>query len=192
MEDHPDPIPGTDGRYLSFAEVYVSDTSEEHCPSAKKPKQRTLPFHGKLQHVKNANLMIECEECGLWRLVYAIRKLSQRTPLDRALTGMSFSCGTPLKDMDMAPELHDLVYVQTLYCLDPIEILYYLCRTNTHIWPKGRINLSPGVCRQTFHPCFFSWLKTCVCACAIIGADSDVCDPFPSHGFDIASRSEVL
>jgi hypothetical protein len=75
IKPFPDPIPGTDGHYLSFAEVYGSDTSEEHRPSAKKSKQRTLPFHGKLQHVKNANLMIICEECGLWRLVYAIREL---------------------------------------------------------------------------------------------------------------------
>ena len=36
-----------------------------------------LPFHGKLQHVQNANLMLECEECGMWRLIYAKTKLTK-------------------------------------------------------------------------------------------------------------------
>ena len=83
----PDPMPGTDDHYLPFAEVYGSDTSEKHRPSAAKKaaRQRTLPFHGKLQHVNNACMMVECEECEMWRLVYALRKLSsgQRMSLER-------------------------------------------------------------------------------------------------------------
>ena len=73
LKQFPDPTPGDDGHYLPFATIYGRATSEEHRPSKKKKssKQRTLPFHGKLQHVRNADLMLECEECGMWRLIYA-------------------------------------------------------------------------------------------------------------------------
>ena len=78
LKQFPDPTPGDDGHYLPFATIYGSETSEEHHPSKKKKssKQRTLPFHGKIQHVRNADLMLECEECGIWRLIYAKHKLS--------------------------------------------------------------------------------------------------------------------
>ena len=128
----PDPMPGVDDHYLPFAEVYGSDTTEVHRPSAKKKsaKKSTLPFHGKLQHVKNAHMMIECEECGLWRLVYALQKLnqSQRISLEKSLSGMSFSCGAPLQELDLAPELRDIVFVRSLQCGDPIERLYYTAK----------------------------------------------------------------
>ena len=41
--------------------------------------------------------MLECEECGMWRLIYAKTKLTkvQRNILQTALDGMSFSCGAP-------------------------------------------------------------------------------------------------
>ena len=68
IKPFPDPLPGSDGHYLSFSDVYGSQTSEEHRPTLRKKssKQKTLPFHGKLQHVKNANITTECEECGNW------------------------------------------------------------------------------------------------------------------------------
>lgn len=132
LKPFPDPMPSDDEHYMSFEEVYGSDTSEKHRPSAhkKSTKQRSLPFHGKLQHVKNANFMIECDECGMWRLVYSLRKLnsSQRSSLEKSLSGMSFSCGAPLQELDLTPELCDLVFVRTLNCEDPIEILYYTAK----------------------------------------------------------------
>ena len=52
-----------------------------------------LPFHGKLHYIKNANLMLECEECGMWQLIYAKTKLTnaQSANLQAALEAMSFS-----------------------------------------------------------------------------------------------------
>lgn len=41
-----------------------------------------------------------------------------------ALDGMSFSCGSPLEDLDVADELKDMVFVQSLNCCEPIEQLY--------------------------------------------------------------------
>ena len=59
LKQFPDPTPGDDVHYLPFATIYGRATSEEHRPSKKKKssKQRTLPFHGKLQ---NADLKLEC------------------------------------------------------------------------------------------------------------------------------------
>ena len=109
IKPFPDPTPGLDGHFLPFDTVYGSDTTEEHRPSAKKrsSKQRTLPFHGKLQHVNNAGLMIECDECGMWRLVYSTHKLiaTQRKSLEKALDGLSFSCDTPLQELKLSAEL---------------------------------------------------------------------------------------
>ena len=74
----PDPVPGEDEHYLPFEKVYGTNTTEVHRPSSSKrsKKQKTLPFVASIQHVKNVNLMVQCEECGLWRIVYSKKKLS--------------------------------------------------------------------------------------------------------------------
>ena len=79
----------------------------------------------KVQHVRNADLMLEC---GMWRLVYATHKLksAEQKIVENALNGMSFSCGSPLHDM--TAELSEKVYVRDLHCHEPIEILYYTAK----------------------------------------------------------------
>ena len=49
----------------------------------------------------------------MWRMVYAKQKLSkgQQRALMSAVDGMSFSCGSPLEDLDVADELKDIVFV---------------------------------------------------------------------------------
>ena len=66
----------------------------------------------------------------MWRLVYAQHKLkaSERKHLEDALSGMAFSCGSPLQELDLPSELNDRVYVRQLNCHDPIEILYYTAK----------------------------------------------------------------
>ena len=90
-------------------------------------KQQTLPFHGKLQYVRNADLMLECEECGLWRLIYAKHKLSsnQHKVVQDLLEEMSFSCSSSLQDLDLPSDLVDEVFIRDLNCSDTIELLYY-------------------------------------------------------------------
>ena len=74
----PDPTPGIDNHYLSFSHVFGQNTSEEHRPSLnlKKPK-KTLPFSASIQHVKNVDMMMFCEECGM--CVFCIVKLNLKT-----------------------------------------------------------------------------------------------------------------
>ncbi|CAB4028705.1 Hypothetical predicted protein [Paramuricea clavata] len=66
----------------------------------------------------------------MWRLVYAKRKLilSECKSLEDALSGTSFSCGSPLQDLELPAELEKKVYVRQLNCHDPIEILYYTAK----------------------------------------------------------------
>ena len=115
--------------YLSFDTIYGKDTLEEHHPSLKKKlsKEKTLPFHGKLQHVRNANLMLECEECGMWWLIYVKTKLTiaQHNILETTLDGMSFSYGAPLQEFDLSSDLINNVFVHNMSCHEPIEALYY-------------------------------------------------------------------
>ena len=70
--------------------------------------------------------MLECEECGMWQLIYAKHKLSnQRKAIQDMLEGMSFSCGSSLQDLDLPSDLVDEVFTRDFNCTDPIEVLYY-------------------------------------------------------------------
>eukprot|EP00731_Ephydatia_muelleri_P010008 Em0005g594a len=92
----PDSTPGTDGHYKPFQEVFKKPTTEEHRPSAKKASSKaTLPFRASVQHVHNAGMMLQCDECALWRLVYAKRKLNsaEKKDLESAIDSMSYSWG---------------------------------------------------------------------------------------------------
>ena len=66
-------------------------------------------------------------KCEMWRLVYSRRKLKQneKKELEKALDGMSFSCGAQLQDSDIPEYLKDVVFVRKMSCEDPIEKLYY-------------------------------------------------------------------
>ena len=76
LQHFPDPIPKGDGYYKPFQDVLGTDTVEEHRPSLQKfsSREKRLPFYLSVQHVRNCNMMLICDECGMWRLVYAKRK----------------------------------------------------------------------------------------------------------------------
>ena len=133
----PHPMPGDDGHYIAFSDVFGSNTTEEHRPSlAKKSsgitqkkgstKKNTLPFYGTVQHVRNAALVLQCEECGLWRLIYSKYKLkkNQREQLQRILDDVIYTCGSKLRDLHL-PDQFSNVEVKDHLCGDPIEKSYY-------------------------------------------------------------------
>ena len=125
----PDPMPGVDDHYKPFSEVFEKETTEEHRPSLKrKPRQdRGLPFYPSVQHVNNTKMMVQCEECRQWRLIYARKKLTrtQKQQLERVLDHISFSCGTQLQDYsDLPQDMMDTVFTRNLDCNEPIERLY--------------------------------------------------------------------
>lgn len=105
----PDPMPVEEGHYKPFSEVYGTTTSEEHCPSStKKTKRRkTLPFPSNLNRVQNVDMMLQCEECDVRKLLYSQKKLTyrERTQLEEALSDFTFTCGAPLQDLDLPGRL---------------------------------------------------------------------------------------
>ena len=123
----PDPIPNSDGHYKPFETVYGTMTEEEHRPSLRKPtaRSKTLPFVASVQHAKNTNMMIQCEECELWRLVYSKYKLTvpERSQLNDALADYTYTCGASLS-LNLSGRLSD-VCIRDLQCYDPLEKLYY-------------------------------------------------------------------
>ena len=96
---------------------------------AKKSHQKTKLFLSQLasvQHVKNIDMMLMCDECEMWRLLYAKRKLKkqERIEVEQGLNGLSFSCAAQLQDSDLPHYLKNIVLVQKLACEDPVEKLY--------------------------------------------------------------------
>ena len=133
----PDPVPGEGGHYKPFLDVFGTSTSEEFRPSlqAKKSKQKSLPFSASVQHVKNANLMMQCEECEMWRLVYSKFKLtpSERKYLQNLLDEFTYTCGAQLDDLDLEGKLRDGVAMRIVQCYQPVEKLYYSVGTYENI-----------------------------------------------------------
>ena len=103
----PDPMPGEEEQYKAFREVYGTDTNESHRPSLeKKSTVKTLLFSSTIRHIQNADIMPECEQCGRWRLLYSQYKLTnERTVLENELEEISFTCGSPLQDLDLPGKL---------------------------------------------------------------------------------------
>ena len=58
-------------------------------------------------HVKNANLMVQCSKCHMWRLVFSRYKMSSadRANLQLILNENDYSCGAALSDLEL-PEIY--------------------------------------------------------------------------------------
>ena len=71
-------------------------------------------------------MMLQCNECGRWRLLYSKKKLKkhERELLQQRLDGLMYTCGASLEDLYLDPPLNE-VYVRDVCCLDHIEKLYY-------------------------------------------------------------------
>ena len=60
---------------------------------------KSLPFVASVQHTRNTNLMIQCEECEMWQLVYSNYKLSSilyKVFLKSVLTNVMHHCVSKL------------------------------------------------------------------------------------------------
>ena len=114
------------GHFKTFSEEYATDTNKSHRPFLqKKPRAKTLPFVSTLRHVLNVDMMLECEHCRRWRLLYSQYKLTEkdRTDLEKALQYVSFTCGSPLQELELPGKLVN-VYIWDMVCEEPIERLY--------------------------------------------------------------------
>ena len=124
-----DPVPSEDGHYKTLEELLGTETDGSHRSSLQKTykQKKTLPFLASVQHVKN--LMLQCDECSMWRLPYSRFKLTrkERADLQVAIDDISFTCGALLHDLQL-PGCLSKVYTRELSCGEPIEKLYYTAK----------------------------------------------------------------
>jgi hypothetical protein len=71
-------------------------------------------------------LVVCCEECEMWRLLYSPRKLSSaaRQELATILDNYTFTCGASLNDLELPSTLTE-VCVRDLQCYNAAEKFYY-------------------------------------------------------------------
>ena len=124
----PDPMisPSEPDHYLPFDEAMLKVTTEQDCPSLRSSKKKkVLSYSPSVQHVKNTNVMVQCEECSMWRLLFSKRKLTlpQQKALETVMADISYSCGALFDDLDFPAGLES-VCVRDHHCGDPIEKLY--------------------------------------------------------------------
>ena len=123
----PDPVMGSDDHYVPFTDVYGTDTSKNECPSLiHRRKMKTLTYSPSEQHVRNAGVLVQCDECNKWRLLFSKRKLSVRecTQLEGIIANISYSCGATIEDL-ILPDTLKSVGIRSHNCSDPIEKIYY-------------------------------------------------------------------
>ena len=114
--------------------------SEEHYPSLQKrpTRRKTLPFVASVQHARNTNLMVQCEECEMWRLVYSKCKLnkSELSMLQGMLDDFTYTCGASLSDLGLARRLEDVVICTGLTMLRPPRkaILFVESQANLYMF----------------------------------------------------------
>jgi hypothetical protein len=127
----PDPVPKGDGHYKSFPDLYGQATTEEFRPSLKPRVASTklvLGYIPSQQHVHNVGLLVQCEECDMWRLLFCKNKLNYQEvcELERILDDVSYTCGMLFSELELPGRLKN-VCVKDCKCYDPIEKLYYSC-----------------------------------------------------------------
>ena len=127
----PDPIPDSDEHYKCFSDVYGQKTSEEYRPSlqaTRKNAKQSLGFTPCQQHALNVGLLVQCEECDMWRLLFSKNKLNypEVVELGKILDDVSYTCGVSFSDLELPGRLKNIC-VRDHKCRDPIERLYYSC-----------------------------------------------------------------
>ena len=124
----PDPQMQDDGHYLPFQEAFaLNTTTEQDRPSQKgKRKASPLSFSPSVQHARNTDIMVQCDECSMWRLLFSKHKLSaaERATLQVVLEDISYTCGASLDELDL-PDRLSTVVIRNHQCGDAIERLYY-------------------------------------------------------------------
>ena len=127
----PDPIPNGE-HYKDFDSVYGTTTTEENLPSLseKSKKGHGMTYSPAAQTAKNANLVIQCDSCGKWRVLYAERKLQNavRERVTSELEQLSYSCGSLIRDVNIDETNDFLSFVNVranITCKSTIEVPYY-------------------------------------------------------------------
>ena len=93
-----------------------------------KSHSKSIGFYASQQHVKNVDMVIQCEECEMWRLLYCQHKLTiqERAAFQNILDNISYTCGATLDDLDLPDRLAGICVNDHCYDI-MVEKLYYSC-----------------------------------------------------------------
>ena len=98
----PDPVPQNDG-IKDFKEVFGTVTTEDHRPSLQKRlyRENSVPFPVSIQHA--TNMVVQCEECGMWLIVYSKYKLTDNESkiIKSILDNYAYTCGSSMEDLNL-------------------------------------------------------------------------------------------
>ena len=103
--------------------MYGTDTSNNERPSlTQRRKMKTLMYSPSEQRARNVGVLVQCDECDKWRLLFSKRKLSarERTLLQGIIDNVSYSCGVTI-DKLILPDTLKNVGIKSHICSDPIE-----------------------------------------------------------------------
>ena len=123
-----DPIPNGE-HYNDFDTSYSTVKTEEHLPSLNEKMKigHAMPYSPTAQTAKNANLVIQCNSCSKWQVLYANKKLKTvvRDRVASELGNLSHSCGSLLADINIDETNDFLSFVNVrgnINCKSPIEV----------------------------------------------------------------------
>ncbi len=82
-------------------------------------REKSVPFPVTIQHARNTNMVVQCEECGMWRIIYSKYKLTE-TELEiikSILDNYSYTCGSSMADLNLCGKL-STVCIRIVRCHD--------------------------------------------------------------------------
>ena len=91
-----------------------------------KKHKKTLQFSASVQHMNNVNMMVLCDECDMWRLLYCKTKLLKNSVLCLSHYWITILIHVA-QDIELSVPFKE-VYVRNISCYEPIEKLYYSAR----------------------------------------------------------------
>ena len=121
-------------KFKHFVDLFGIATNESHRPGAieKEKSKHRVPFSPSSQYAKNTGTVIQCFECGKWRVFYSKYKLkkNQLECLVRFTEEFMYTCGTFIQDAVFYDEeykdVYENVYAKAnLTCSSQIEIPFY-------------------------------------------------------------------
>ena len=88
-------------------------------------------------------MVIQCDECDKWRLIFSRQKLQpdRRRELHLLLADISYTCGVKFADLDL-PEHLQCVQIREHQCSDGIEKLYYSAYPSDIIYCASTVEAS--------------------------------------------------
>ena len=91
-------------------------------------------------------MMIQCEECELWRFIYSKYKLtaSERAQLNDAHAEFTYTCSASLSDLDLSGRLAE-VCIRNLHCYDPYTVVVLPVSPHKKVVIRNAPTVSPNL-----------------------------------------------